>query len=677
MKTKKIKMSILVQVAFLFLFAGFVAFASIYQYTYHNMLDKAVMQADEVARAVANSALAVFDSREDLDRMYTDEEYRDKMYQAFRFICRKTGIRYLYLYTVDKDNYRHYIVCAANSDEDNDRMQEEYGFGSVRTLPLFHAEANVLSGTADEDYELIDNDYGYVCMHTVPLRDWDGTILALIGADYDMGNIVHNARNNLINSGLMGIMAYAITFGVALFLIWWSVLRPIRKLSERMRIFVVERKETDSTKKRKTLYENEITDIENAFSKMTVDILQYVHDNEILTRKEAYTSAQLDVARNIQKGIVPEKCSISKNHFELHGFAKEAWEVGGDFYDVFSLEDGQECVVIGDISGKGISAAMFMALVKTMIRENLLSGRGLAETLNRVNRELWLSNPEKMFATVFAMALNTESGVLTYANAGHETPLMLGRTPFFPEVRSGMPLGLFENAGITEEKVVLRGGDGILVYTDGVTEAINAKQELYEKDRLRETVLPLYREEIHSYQPQMLVEAVVSSVLAYAGNMEQFDDITCLALVYKDSEAECKVLPPGLESLVTVRDTILQDLGDSDPTRDIILACEEIFTNIVNYSGTDQIIFSGKRSGDVYLVTYIDNGTAFNPVEARPEKKSFEEIAFGGMGIIIARTNSRDMVYSRIDGSNVLLMEFDIVSCIGKEPDPERETEKD
>ncbi len=656
----KIKMSILAQVAVLFLLAGFIAFVSIFHYTYENMLKRAVAQADEVAKAVADSVLAAIDSREDLERLYTDEEFRNKVYQAFRFVCRKTDIRYLYLYTVDEDNYRHYIVCAANSDEDDSRMQKEYGFGSVRRLPLFQAEVNVLNGTADEDCELIDNDYGYVCMHTAPLRDKDGTILALVGADYYMENIVHIARNNLLNLVLLGVIAHSIAFIVALFLIWWSVLRPIRKLSERMRVFAKERKEINVTGKRKTRYENEITEIENSFNKMTMDIRQYIHDNEILTRKEAYINAQLDVARNIQKGIVPDTYSISREHFELYGFAKAAREVGGDFYDVFSLEDGRECIVIGDISGKGISAALFMAMVKTTIRENLLSGRGLAEALNRVNRELCLSNPEKMFATVFAMTLNPETGVLVYANAGHDSPLILGRNPCFREVRSGMPLGVFENADITEEKLVLRDGDGVFLYTDGITEAINADEELYDKDRLRKAVLQQYREDIHSYQAQALADAVISSVLAYTGDMDQFDDITCLALVYKDSEADRKALTPGFDSFETVKETIFQTLGDSDHTKNIILACEEIFTNIVNYSGADQIIFSGKRSGDTYLVTYMDNGTAFDPVEARPEKKAFRELAFGGMGIIIARTNSRDMTYSRIDGSNVLLMEFDV-----------------
>ena len=140
----RIKMSILVQAAIFILLAGFIAFASIFHYSYHNMLNRAVEQADEVARAVANSVLVAIDSREDLELLYEDEEQRERMHQAFRSLCRKTDIRYLYLYTVGEDQYRHYIICAANSDEDDNRMQKEYGFGSVRKLPLFQAEINVL-----------------------------------------------------------------------------------------------------------------------------------------------------------------------------------------------------------------------------------------------------------------------------------------------------------------------------------------------------------------------------------------------------------------------------------------------------------------------------------------------------------------------------------------------------
>ena len=300
-----------------------------------------------------------------------------------------------------------------------------------------------------------------------------------------------------------------------------------------------------------------------------------------------------------------------------------------------------------------------MAMVKTSIKEKLRAGRGLAETLNLVNRELCISNPGNMFATVFAMTLHPETGIVTYANGGHEAPLMLGQDPSFRKVASGIAIGLFEDSDIDEEKLVLRSGDGMLLYTDGITEAIDADRQMYGKNRLRETVSRGHREDVHSYDARALVTDTVESVIAYTSGMEQFDDITCLAVIYKDAGEAMKTLSPDIESFEIVKDTILSSLGESDHTKRVILACEEIFVNIVHYAGADQISFGSKRIGNTWLVTYIDNGIAFDPVKAERKDLEFEKMDQGGMGIMAARMNSREMVYNRIDGRNVLTMVFD------------------
>ena len=163
-----------------------------------------------------------------------------------------------------------------------------------------------------------------------------------------------------------------------------------------------------------------------------------------------------------------------------------------------------------------------------------------------------------------------------------------------------MPLGLFEKAGITEEKLVLRDGDGILLYTDGITEAINADQEQFGKDRLRETVLHEYREDIHSYEPKVLADAVASSVLAYTGEAEQFDDITCLAAVYKNSEAGSETLTPGFESFATVKETIFQDLGDSDQTKKSFLPVKRYLPILSTIRGPIRS-FSAEDAPGIYI----------------------------------------------------------------------------
>ena len=495
-------------------------------------------------------------------------------------------------------------------------------------------------------------------MTITPVMDSDNNIIALIGADDYIQDVKRIAMRDLLTLLLISMIIVFISFIIALLLIRRSVILPIQALSDRMRNFVSNRREHVADR-RKTVYVDEITDIENAFEKMTADIDHYVGDIETLTRQQVYTQTQLDVARKIQSGIVPREYELSGDGFEVYGCMIAAKEVGGDFYDVFRLDDGQIGIVIGDISDKGIPAALFMAMVKTSIKEKLRAGRGLAETLNLVNRELCVSNPGNMFATVFAMTLHPETGIVTYANGGHEAPLMLGQDPSFRKVASGIAIGLFEDSDIDEEKLVLRSGDGMLLYTDGITEAIDADRQMYGKNRLRETVSHGYREDVRSYDARALVTDTVESVGAYTSGMEQFDDITCLAVLYKDAEEEMKTLSPDIGSFEIVKDTILSSLGESDRTKRVILACEEIFVNIVHYAGADQISFGSKRIGDTWLVTYIDNGIAFDPVKAKRKDIEFEKLDQGGMGIMAARMKSREMIYNRIDGRNVLTMVFD------------------
>ncbi|MBQ3841720.1 MAG: SpoIIE family protein phosphatase [Ruminiclostridium sp.] len=659
---KKIRASILTRIALLFLIAMIIASSITYFFVYDYMIDQEIQQGDRFAGAAAHSVSEMIESyglENIMEELNTDEDTRDEMHSIFRFLCRSTNLRYLYLYTINEDGYRQYIICAANTDEDDQRMQREYAFGTTRTTPLYRAEINVLNRIKDEDYELIDNEYGWVCMHIVPMLDENGNIVAMIGADCGMERINADAMNDMWQVLLSGAAIIAVTCVIALLLIRHSVTRPIVALSQRMRRFAADRKETGTPDKRLILYEDEVTDIEEIFGTMTKDISRYVSDIEALTEERIYNQTQLDVARKIQDGIVPRECSVTGDRFEINGCMRAAREVGGDFYDLIRPDDRRVCAVIGDSSGKGVSAALFMTTVKASIRENIMAGRGLADTLNRVNRELCASNPENMFATVSALMLDTETGIVTIANAGHEKPLILSREPFYPDVMSGVALGLFENSQIDEQKIVLRDGDGIFLYTDGVTEAIDTGRNPYGDERLREMVRAEYSEDSRSYDTLALIRDTLASVDAFAEGGEQFDDITCLALVYKGSADAWRTLPPELGSFGTVKELTISALGENDRAIDIVLACEEIFTNIVNYSGADEIRFAGRCIGDTWLAAFADNGTAFDPVTAEREMPQFEELDRGGMGIMLARMKSSDMVYSRIDGYNILTMVFE------------------
>lgn len=244
-------------------------------------------------------------------------------------------------------------------------------------------------------------------------------------------------------------------------------------------------------------------------------------------------ATELETARNIQCGIVPLEYELKGEGFEAFGCGHPARMVGGDFYDIFQLDSDNTCVIVGDISGKGISAALFMIMVKSTIREKLRTGASLTEALNAVNKEICKSNPENMFATVFAASLNTVTGNVKYANAGHNPPVILSDKPYFLNVDSGIVLGLFEDMQLKEAEMKFNPGEGIFIYTDGVTEAFNKDDEEYGGDRLLSSIATSYTHNTNTYNVRSLIADVVSSVETFSSGLDQFDDITCTAIIYR------------------------------------------------------------------------------------------------------------------------------------------------
>ena len=230
----------------------------------------------------------------------------------------------------------------------------------------------------------------------------------------------------------------------------------------------------------------------------------------------------LNTARAIQNGIVPQNKEYTEGNIRILAFAFPARSVGGDFYDIIPLNNRSIGIVMGDVSGKGIPAALVMAVIKTMIRDRLTSGMSPEEVLNVVNNEICSENPLGMFATVFLGIIDTENGSMVYANAGHTHPVKTGETAVYLEPDNGCVIGLFEDIGIIKGETVINPGEGLLLYTDGVTEAINDKKEQYGEKRLLK---------VCSGNTSMnMVRSVAEDVERFAKGTKQFDDLTLLSV---------------------------------------------------------------------------------------------------------------------------------------------------
>ncbi len=247
------------------------------------------------------------------------------------------------------------------------------------------------------------------------------------------------------------------------------------------------------------------------------------HDQLVTIHKE------LDIASHIQQSILPRKFPPfpGRSEFDIFATMLPAREVGGDFYDFFLIGDDRLGCVIGDVSGKGIPAALSMAVSRTLLRSTALSGTSPAQCLEQVNTLLCLENSEDMFVTIFYGVLNTRSGVLKYANGGHNPPYLLrqgGTVEPLPST-GGTVLGAIEGLTYRASSITLQVGDRLLLYTDGVTEAMDDTGTLYSEQRLQQLLRAL-----DAPEPESLVHAVVEEVKRHAGTAPQHDDITVLAI---------------------------------------------------------------------------------------------------------------------------------------------------
>ena len=652
---KKPRLSIIVQIAIVFLIAMHLSIGLIPFFGKYYLMKRAVAVNQDTAEGVANLVRYYIEPR--LPMSSLSEEHLNQTRELFRELCINFHFRYVYLYAPVEDGIMYYIAAA-----EDDHMHEEIlkirPYGTVVKRAPYQAETDILAGEKDCGYQFVTNQFGRVCMFIFPVKDKDGNVVAFIGIDDDLSDVQLELAKEQQMLMLAVLVYFIIAHILSLVLLRRVVIHPIDSLSKKMRSFI-EDKNTELPK-RSYIFTDEVTDIQDSFEKMAGDISAYVKDIEEYSMEKAKDAAQIDVARKIQSDIVAPDFNIIGNGYNAFCVERPARAVGGDFYDIFSLNDKEICVIVGDISGKGISAALFMVMVKTNLRNYVNSGASMAEVLKHVNGEICRTNSQDMFATVFLSVLNTETGVLRYANAGHEKPLFLCENPYYLEPDSGMALGLFDDATFVDEECTLKDNQGILIYTDGIVESINTEKKQYGMKLLKENVKNLCAHSAEKYESEKVVRFVIDSVDDYSKDMEQFDDITCVALIYRDNEKERLLLKPELSSFDIVKEKMIAFLGNTEESRNKIMACEEMFSNIVNYSGTDTINVIFRLKYNVFAVELIDHGVPFDPINAVIRNKDFLELDTGGMGIKLARLNTKEMIYSRTEDSNRLLMKYDL-----------------
>ena len=370
----------------------------------------------------------------------------------------------------------------------------------------------------------------------------------------------------------------------------------------------------------------------------------------------------LEIAKRIQHSALPSVFPPYPNRKDFSIFASmdAAKEVGGDFYDFYLLDDTHLAFVVADVSGKGIPGAMFMMTSKTLIKSHAESGLPVDEVFTQVNAKLCENNEAGMFVTAWMGVLDLETGLIRYANAGHNPPAVRFKdgTYEYLKGRANFVLAGVEGLRYKEQQLQLQPGDEIYLYTDGITEAHNVEKKLFGTERL---IVSLNKTAGMSVDE--ICKTVKADVDAFQGEAEQFDDITMLCIRLNEPATKSLRVHPRMETIPQVAGFVEEHLEQFEipvkMIRKLLVVVDEIYSNIVRYSGATEAHVSLDKEGDTLRLVFRDNGKPYNPLDAEEPDvtASAEDRPIGGLGIFMVRKLMDRMEYAYLNGQNVLTLE--------------------
>ena len=410
---------------------------------------------------------------------------------------------------------------------------------------------------------------------------------------------------------------------------------------------------------------------------MLATLVMYCMLNVSRSKQTARADYDLHLAAKIQSDALPKDFPAfpNRNEFDVFACMIPARDIGGDFYDFFMIDDDRLALVIADVSGKGMPAALFMMAAKNLIKSVCRIRRDdPADILETVNRQLCDGNEESFFITAWFGILTISSGELQYANAGHEHPAICrkGASYNLRKEKHGLPLAIEKDAVYKNESIRLNKGDMVYLYTDGVTDSRNAEGVLFGEKRLVEA---LNRET--NIDVNKVVENVLWNIDGFIGEALQHDDITMLILQYNGSFSINKFEADNVTSLKIsatrenwepVMNLIKNRLDfyncPKSIANQIFIAAEEIYVNIASYAYPDNddgmavIITDCDEETKEFSIRFVDSGVKYNPLKKEDPNTTLtvKQRRIGGLGIFMVKKIMDSVSYEHKGGNNIFVM---------------------
>lgn len=580
-------------------------------------------------------------------------------------VCALTDVAYVYNITPNaEDNSVKYNSIGFGEDATVEARQKHYSGAVIQNAAHpeeFDAMNGKLTGNIREDHNI----YGDMLVCYVPVtRHYDvktekmveNDIKSIIGVETSVSEMIYSIRMRFATIALfMIISTVMIVLGVIAYA-YQKIGVPAREISRRMSEYVANRENEKHEEKLVVKGNDEFAQMAESFNTMTDEIDRYIDDIEELTLEKHTSEAELNIARRIQMGLLQPK-SMSGSGYDISALVRPAKDVGGDLYDYQLLDDGRVFISIADVSGKGISASLFMSRAITLLHQYALMDYSPAQMLEKFNDMLASRNPGGMFITTFVAFYDPSTAELTYSNAGHNFPYILSDSLIKIEDAHGMAAGLFSGEEYENATIQIKHGDILFLFTDGVNEAKDKNGRFYTTERLEEELTACVG--VKNADP---LTTVLDSVQHFAEGATQNDDITILTLRMNPCENEVVLhLNSELKELNTIKEAI-RNLDVSDTMKhNLHLAAEEIFVNICSYAydadGEAEVRFAVT---DRVEMTFTDRGKPFDPTANVLEIDNYDhEHAIGGLGRFLVFSIADEARYDYINGRNILHLYFD------------------
>ena len=499
---------------------------------------------DAILKQYADSAFrtaGIAESVVDADRMDeyaasggVTEEYMH-VYDLLDRICNRSSATFVYVIRPDLSDYGHITFLFSTMKAGQGYQHYEFGYLRETTNDDYRRKYQKLY-EGESERELVVRDRGYIetdphITAMVPLKGEDGKTKAILCVQYQMASIIEE-RNSFVRKVLitMILVAAAVSLG-QVFYLGRRLLHPLQIITKEASRFASENEMRDEKLSSVIKNRDEIGQLARAIDQMEEQIQSYVEKITSITAEEEKMRTELSLAARIQLEALPGTFPAfpDRNEFDIYASMKPAKDVGGDFYDFFLVDDDHLCLVIADVSGKGIPAALFMMVSRTILANIAMMGMSPKEVLEKANEAICANNKEEMFVTVWLGILEISTGKVTAANAGHEYPVLKKPDQDFEILidKHGFVLGGMEEVKYREYEFDMEPGSKLFLYTDGLPEATDNEQNMFGVELMMDAL-----NESLNLSTKEILDHMKGRVDGFVGSAPQFDDLTMLCIEY-------------------------------------------------------------------------------------------------------------------------------------------------